>query len=407
MPSSKIEYTLNLRQATYALSEAFDYVGVDDILHGKRVAYIAAQLGKALGLSQELIDDLIYCGMLHDCGVSSTDVHSFLVSELDWDNSAVHCLKGSKLVQQVSFYQPYALTILHHHTHWDMFEEAIDEHEKLKANIIYLADRIDALRSQNKILGMNTTDTIQQTIKKYSGIMFSPELVKAFLKISQNDSFWFYLEPEPLEIYFTAWIKKGILSPLSFQELKEISLMFAASVDAKSEFTYAHSLGVSKLARYLAVLLNLELSQCETIEIAGLLHDLGKLRVEDAILDKPAKLDEHERIKMNRHSFDSAVILNKIDGFQEIASIASLHHETMDATGYPYGMSASELPFEARILCVADIFQALVQTRPYRKGLSANETLLILKDLEKNNKLDPLVIECVEHHLHACYKKAL
>ncbi|MDD5119645.1 MAG: hypothetical protein PHP90_13760, partial [Sulfuricurvum sp.] len=81
-----MDYLLNLREATYALSEALDYVGIDDTMHGKRVAYMSAEVAKKLGWEQNRIDALILMGMLHDCGVSSTDVHHHLVTELDWDN---------------------------------------------------------------------------------------------------------------------------------------------------------------------------------------------------------------------------------------------------------------------------------------------------------------------------------
>lgn len=78
-----MNYHLNIREVTYALSEALDFVGVDDILHGKRVAYMAAEVAKVLGWDRESIDELMTLGMLHDCGVSSTTVHTHLVNELD------------------------------------------------------------------------------------------------------------------------------------------------------------------------------------------------------------------------------------------------------------------------------------------------------------------------------------
>ena len=123
---------------------------------------------------------------------------------------------------------------------------------------------------------------------------------------------------------------------------------------------------MSRLARYLAECFELPKEKCELVEISALLHDLGKLKVADAILNKPAPLNANERLKMNRHGFDSYIILNHIRGFKEISYLASLHHEALDGSGYPYGLEGKDIPFEARILAVADIFQALVQNRPYR-----------------------------------------
>lgn len=402
-----MNYKLNLREVTYALSTALDFVGIDDIFHGKRVAYMAAEVLKELKVPQENIDFIIYAGMLHDCGVSSTDVHSHLVTELDWDNAQVHAIAGEELLNKVSAFQKYATIIRYHHTHWDTLPTHLTEEEKELSNLIYLVDRVDALRAQLKTSSSQTFETIRETIQKYSGTMFSPKYVDTFLKISQHPSFWFYLEADASEEYFTEWVKKGVHESFNFKSLKEISLMFAAVVDAKSEFTSEHSMGVSHLARYIAELMELPLDVCEKIELAGLLHDLGKLRIADEILNKPAKLNVDERLKMNRHGFDSYIILRKIEGFKEIAYLASLHHETLDAQGYPYNLSKEKIPLEARIITVADIFQALVQNRPYRGGLDKDEAFSILLDMQNKGKLDPTVMKFLEEHLEVCYQKAL
>lgn len=400
-------YTLNIKEVTYSLSKALDLVGVDDILHGKRVAYMAAQVAKDLGWDEKSIDEIIYTGMLHDCGVSSTDVHSHLVNELDWDNAQVHCRQGANLLEKTSIYKQYSPYILYHHTHWSDLPKELDEAIKIKSNLIYMVDRVDALRAQMKDLGVRSTNSIQETIKKYKKEMFAPELVDSFLKISQQGSFWFFLEPDALEEYYMEWIQTGVNEQVSFEHLKEIALMFAAIVDAKSTFTSEHSLGVASLSRYLAQQFKLEKRKIEQVELAGLLHDLGKLKVDDFILNKPSALNADERLKMNRHGFDSDIILKRIKGFKEIAHLASLHHETLDAKGYPYGLNESEIPFEARIIAVADIFQALIQERPYRGGLSKEEALEIILEMTQENKLDVTIVNMLKEHLDDAYKIAL
>lgn len=402
-----MKYKLNLREVTYALSTALDFVGIDDTFHGKRVAYMAAEVLKELKNPQEKIDVIIYGGMLHDCGVSSTDVHSHLITELDWDNSQTHAIAGEQLLKKVNLFEQYATIVRYHHTHWDSLPNSLTEEEKELSNLIYLVDRVDALRTQLKKSGTQHFDAIAATIQKYSGRMFSPKLAETFIKISQHPSFWFYFENDALEGYFTEWIQKGSEQSFNFETLKEISHMFAAVVDAKSEFTSEHSIGVSHLARYIAELMELPLDVCEKIELAGLLHDLGKLRVADEILNKPAKLNADERLKMNRHGFDSYIILRKIEGFREIAYLASLHHETLDAQGYPYNLSKEKIPLEARIITVADIFQALVQNRPYRGGLDKDEAFGILFDMQNKGKVDATVMKFLQDHLLMCYQKAL
>lgn len=400
-------YNVNLREVSYALSEALDYVGIDDTMHGKRVAFMSAEVAKKLGWSQERIDDLIMMGMLHDCGVSSTDVHSHLVNELDWDNSQVHCLRGASLLERVGIYHQYAPVILYHHTHWDNFDTAVSDEFKEDANLIYLTDRVDALRVQLGDASNSERHNIAAVIEKFSGTMFSPELVDAYLETAASDSFWFYLEAEALNEYFSEWIEAGESDTVPFEMLKNIAMMFASVVDAKSTFTSEHTYGVASLARYLAQNCNLPNETQEKIELSAFFHDLGKLRVADEILHKAGPLNDEERSHMNRHGFDSHMILRKIKGFQEIAKIASMHHETLDAKGYPYHLGGTDIPIEARILTVADIFQALVQDRPYRKGLSASDAYAIIQNMGEEHKLDQRIIFVLHEYLDICYERAV
>lgn len=396
-------YPLNMREVTYALSEALDLVGIDDTLHGKRVAYMAAELAKEMNFSQEEIDDIIFAGMIHDCGVSSTDVHTHLINELDWNNAQEHAINGEKLLQKTDIYKKYATYIRYHHTHWDMLPENLSKVEKYFSNILYLVDRVDALRAQMLKMNTRTMHSIEETLKKYSGSMFSEEIVAKFLKVSSRNSFWFYLEDESLEEYLHEWISKGANENISFENIREIALMFAHIVDAKSQFTSEHSIRVSALSRCLAELFDLSQESCEKIELAALLHDLGKLRVDDAVLNKPNVLNADEKLTMNRHSFDTDIILRKIKGFEEISSLASMHHEKLDGKGYPYNLEEMEIPFEARIITVADIFQALIQDRPYRNGLDTNNALTIVQSMCQNHELDPKVVAMLQANIEKCF----
>lgn len=401
-----MNYQLNIREVTYALSEALDFVGIDDILHGKRVAYMAAEIAKELSWDKKTINMLIELGMLHDCGVSSTYVHTYLVNELDWNNSEAHAIVGEKLLKKTAIYAHLATYVRYHHTHWDLFPDTLSTEEKEISNLIYLADRVDALRAQMRSLGIQAIFSIEEVIKKYTNTMFCPKLADAFLNISPKQSFWFYLENEALDEYLHEWVNGCESQVFSFEEIKEIALMFANIVDAKSKFTAEHSIGVSMLSRYLAELFELSEENCEHVELAGLLHDLGKLRVNDDILNKPMALNADETLRMSRHAFDSDIILRKISGFKEIAYIASLHHEKLDGAGYPYRLGEAEIPFTARIIAVADIFQALVQNRPYRYGLSKEEAYAIIDDLCAKNQLDKHIVSKLKKYLPQCYDYA-
>jgi putative nucleotidyltransferase with HDIG domain len=172
------------------------------------------------------------------------------------------------------------------------------------------------------------------------------------------------------------------------EDLRQLAEIFSRIVDAKSPFTVEHSLGVAGLAQLLARKMGLDESSCAKLEIAGLLHDIGKLRIPDDILDKPGGLDAQERQVINTHSFETYQILRHIKGFEEITPWVAYHHEEPGGGGYPFGMDASLLPVEARILRIADIFQAMVQTRPYRKGLDREQALAVLTDLARQGRLE-------------------
>jgi len=134
----------------------------------------------------------------------------------------------------------------------------------------------------------------------------------------------------------------------------------------------------------------------DKIEIAGLLHDLGKLRVPDEILDKPSLLDERERKIINAHSFETFQILRGIKGFEEMAAWAGYHHEEPEGGGYPFHVRGDALPLEARILRVADIFQAMVQDRPYRAGLDKEQALDFMRGLVIQGRIDPAIFAALE-----------
>lgn len=402
-------YNINFREVIYALSQALDYVGIDDIHHGKRVAFMASECAKEANWPEEDIDFLFFAGMLHDCGVSNTDVHTKLVTQIDWDGSDVHCNRGYNLLKSVNLFKDFSTCVKYHHTHWDKLKNVknISKKEKMFANLIYLVDRVDAIRAQHLLKGtINNFNDIQDVIKKYKGTFFNEELVELFLKASSKSSFWYYLESDSLESYLHEWIQKTQPIKMNYENLKEISIMFAHIVDAKSKFTAEHSLNVSKLAKYLAEEMKLSKKSVQNIELASLLHDLGKLRVDDYILDKNGKLSNEEILIMNKHGFDTDMILRKIDGFKEISKLASMHHETLDGKGYPNKLTADKIPIEARVVSVADIFQALIQARPYRESLDANQAINIILNMQEQGKLDKNIVEILQNNLEKAYKIA-
>jgi putative nucleotidyltransferase with HDIG domain len=395
----------DLRRIVFALSDALDLVGVDDVAHGKRVGIMAAECGKAQGLAAAETTFLFDLGMLHDIGVSSTQTHRHLVDEFDWEGSQTHAEIGYKLLRGFAPLAQMAVPVRYHHMHWDQLvaltRSDVTMQEALQANLIFLVDRVDALAAPYYGSGflLDRLDEIRDPILRGAGSYFAPKLVYAFLAASEAEAFWLQLEPRSIQNYLEDMLLQGESYQPSFAELKHLAMIFSHIVDAKSPFTALHSLGVSRLARFIAGRMGISEENCDKLEIAGLLHDIGKLRVPDEILDKPGKLNAHERLVVNTHSFETYEILRGIGGFEEIAQWAAYHHEEPGGKGYPFRIREKDLSIEARILRVADIFQAMMQNRPYRPGLAEHELIGFLKSLASNGSLDAAVVTLVGENM--------
>ena len=403
-------FNINLHETIYSLSDALDLVGVNHLRHGKRVAFMAAECGKALNWDTQHLDTLFQAAILHDCGVSTTSVHKQL-AQFEWELEKQHCQIGARLLQKTPLLAHLSDIVLHHHTHWEHLQELdLSLEIKMQANCIYLVDRVDMLclrymKEEDNILLYK--DIIQAKILEKKGTWFSPELVDSFIHTSNSEFFWFSLENEHISGYVSTWVAHDCTQEIEFKDLQSIVQIFSYIVDTKSTYTQEHSAGVACLARYLGELHELPEDRCDMLEVAGLLHDIGKLRVPDDILEKPGKLTANEYAIMKRHSFDSYDILCRIKGFEEIALWAGDHHENLNGKGYPSLKSKRNLSIEARIITVADIFQALAQARPYRDMLSAESILVILKKEVEAGKLAADIVNMVEENLDTCMQKAL
>ena len=384
-----------MRRVIYALSDALDLVGIDDLAHGKRVGIMAAQCAQQMGLATRETALLFDLGLVHDIGVSSTATHHHLVAEFDWESSQGHCAVGYALLRDFAPLAALALPVRYHHTRWPvLLEQGVEREVARRANLIYLVDRVDAMAAPHYADGslLLNVPRIRAQFAAHANSYFSPELVDGFLVASRAEAFWLNLEARGIQAYLADMLAQGEPYAASVHELKQLATIFSRIVDAKSPFTAQHSLGVARLARFLAERLGVGADGCDKIEIAGLLHDIGKLRVADEILDKPARLDARERALMNAHSFETFQILRLIPGFEEIARWAAYHHEQPDGDGYPFHLPGAALALEARILRVADIFQAMVQDRPYRAGLSADAVRDFMQGLAARGDVDATIV---------------
>jgi len=403
-PSAAGIENLDLRSVVFALSEALDLVGVNDLHHGKRVGVMAAEVARVLRWDTPDCDRMFDAGLLHDCGVSSTYIHRRLVQELDWEGADEHCRTGAELLAGCAPLAELAPLVRWHHTHWTDLPGRLDDRQAaLQANLVYLVDRADVLASP--FLGDTTlllhAKDVRARLAAQAAAMFEPTLVEAFLEASRHGAFWLQLEPRAIASYLAAMRRRRVPVPATRATLQSVATLFSRVVDAKSRFTTEHSAGVARVACLLASAAGLPAERIDRLEIAALLHDIGKLRIPDDILDKSGALSDEERQVMASHSFESWQILRNIAGFEDIAAWASFHHEEPEGGGYPFGIAGAALPWEARILRVADVFQAMIQDRPYRPPVAPRVVCDHLAQLARDGRVDPAALALLECNLDA------
>src|SRR5205807_10429859 len=149
---------------------------------------------------------------------------------------------------------------------------------------------------------------------------------------------------------------------------------------ARDEATCCHSKATAEWARRLSTTMQLPHDTVGYIELCALLHDIGKVSTPDSVLFKEGALSEPEWSIMRKHAAAGEKILNQIPTLQRCAVIVRAHHERFDGAGYPDGLSGHDIPFEARVVAVADAFHAMISTRPYRKAIPARIALEILEN---------------------------
>ena len=184
----------------------------------------------------------------------------------------------------------------------------------------------------------------------------------------------------------------------------ETVLAFVRAVDAKDPYTAGHSLRVSEYATAIAEQMGLSAADVDRIRWAALLHDLGKLAVPEDVLRKPGELTDAEWALMRTHPVKSAQIIEGIATYRDYVPGVRQHHERYDGKGYPEGLSGDEVCLDARIIAVADTYEAMTSDRPYRPALSPADALEAIRR-EAGSQFDPAVVAALARALDAAPHK--
>jgi len=430
-----------LAEIISALSFALDLTEGAVPGHALRCCLLGMRLGRELGFSDVMLADLYHALLMKDIGCSSNAARMCQiigggderaaksgVKLEDWTKphrpslSAVRLLWQSVLPGQGAFSKigrMVHIALNQHQNNQEMIQlrcdrgasivrkigmsdstaeavRSLDEHwdgsgypERRTGRGIPALARVMAVAQHLDVFALDRgTAHAMQVLHERSGRWFDPEVVKAAESLDRGGSFWMHCLPtaarsaDRTELFTRAAVLD--LAPVqaarpSAADVDTICEAFAEVVDAKSNYTFRHSMGVTDVASALGSAMGLNPERRQLLHRAALLHDLGKLRVPNSILDKPGKLDGAEWSVMQEHPALTRAILSRVRQFRELADIAGAHHEKLDGSGYPDHLHAEELPLESRILAVADMYGALIEDRPYRSGFAPEEALRIME----------------------------
>ncbi|MDR3553023.1 MAG: HD domain-containing protein [Clostridia bacterium] len=373
------------------LTNAEDLISPEVANHHQQVAYLAFKIAEQLGLPGGQEKQLMLAGLLHDVGTLSLDERLELI-ENEPPTSQDHAFRGAQLIEGFPPLRDVAEIIRYHHIPWDNGEGSAFRGAKVPylSHILHLADRIAVLVDRSHdIIGQ--IKGIQARILAQKNTAFMPELVDAFMDMSEQEYIWLDIVYKPL-LYVLPDIVAFDTVELNLDEVIDLTKIFASIIDFRSPFTANHSAGVSKTAEKLAQLAGFSEKECKMMMIAGNLHDLGKLAVQRNVLEKPGKLNPEEFNVIRSHTFYTFRLLQSIRGFETINKWASFHHEKLDGKGYPFHLDDKNIPLGSRIMAVADIFTAITEDRPYRKGMTNEQVIAVLRSMVENHSICPYVV---------------
>jgi len=388
----KHELAISLNQFVFSLSQALDLINPVMADHHKRVAYIALRVAEAAGLNGKAREDVVIAAALHDIGtLPRQDVAGGVEAD------SLHSARfGYQLLRKFKPFEMPARIVRFHCVDWahGNNREVEGETVPVGSHIVHLANRVNGLVDRERPILWQASD-IGARVGALRGEVLMPELVDDFLSVAAKDAFWLDLNASDLLNLMSTRLSFSTVE-LDEDALQDFAELLAQIIDFRSRFTATHSSGVAATAATLAQLFGFPESDCKRIQIAGYLHDLGKLAIPADHLEKNGKLTEEEWLTVRSHPYYTYRILASINGMEDIALWCGVHHERLCGNGYPFGADNPRIPLEARILAVADIFTALTEDRPYRRGLDRQPVLDILKKMVDNFELDRKVVNVLE-----------
>jgi len=396
------QLSVNLDNLLLSLSEVVDLANPSIAQHQQRTAFIALEIAKRANLAPKTIEDIFAAALLHDIGAITVEekmaIHNFNIKDIN-----VHTIRGQVLLEQIPWLKKLSKIVRNHHRSWCDWDEGIENPLVLSSQILLLADYVERLVDRNRYI-LHQTQDIMDKIEKLADTVLNRQVITFFVEVTGREEFWLDLASPRL---YSLLLNNGPFSEvkIGIDEVLLLSNMFRDLIDFKSRFTATHTSGVSECAVMLSELFGLAEHDVKLMRIAGNFHDIGKLIIPNSILEKPDKLTVDEFQVMRCHTYYTYYTLNSIGGLRQIAEWAAYHHEKLDGSGYPFHCTNEEISTGSRIMAVADIFTAISEDRPYRKGMDEDEIHRILQKQADNNVLDKRIVALLFDNYEVIYLK--
>lgn len=398
--------TVNLADLLFSVSEAMDLSDASLVDHQVRTAYVCSEMAYAAELDYGQSERLFVAALLHDIGALSPEEK--LGAHIDEDlRPEPHCQRGGKLFREAFWLEPSAAIVDWHHTTMEAHRNAgrsVAEADVLAAQILYLADHLErAIQRDTYIL--HQTDSLRARMHDLSGRELHPDVVTLFDQVSRTEYFWLELVSKDVGRQLRG---RNLLRSLEldYEAARSLASVFKDMTDFRSRFTATHSAGVAACACSLGEILSFTGKDLQQIELAGLMHDIGKLVVPNAILCKPSALTSFEYAVIRQHPYYTHRILSRVRGFEQIAEWAAFHHERLDRSGYCEGLGRTELDVGAKIIAVADVATAIAERRPYRSPGSESAILDALQSMARQGLLEGGIVEALSDNYRMVMDRA-
>ncbi len=414
-----------------AMSYALDVTEGEPPGHAIRACKIGMRLARTIGLDAESRSDLFYALLLKDAGCSANAARMAALfgaddhvakrtsKRVDWSGKLpallwslrtvapgggvrdrldrllaiknegevtralmqARCDRGAEISLLLGLRSGTAEAIRALDEHWDgggAPRALRGEEIPLLGRILCLAQTVEIFHAAGGV------KAALRVARRRRGGWFDPALVDAFGTLALDTAFWDSLDARDIG----AWEPEERSITADDGQLDRIAEAFAAVVDAKSPWTYRHSDRVCLIVIGLASGLGADEPLLRDLRRAALLHDLGKLAISNRILDKPAALTGAEFAAIKEHPLITEQILGRLPGHSHLARLAGAHHERLDGGGYPRGLGGDQLTTPMRLLALADVYEALTSERPYRRAMTSDEALAIIR-ADVPERLDP------------------